>query len=210
MKNVIYIDDDNEAQETYHDSLQELFGDDFELIAIEPKFKLTEMMLYLQKFNNVVAYILDEKLNQLGKAEFLGQELAKELRDLNAKIPIYIFTAYKDEFDSSYGPAEVEYILAKDDLAHEDKRNSLSAKIRRHHNIFSDVLSERAHRLDELLVKFINNDLTADESEELNKLNSLRTKSIDLQESSVVQELKISVTETDRKLIELDRLLKED
>lgn len=209
MKNVIYIDDDNQAQETYIEPLQDMFGDEFNLIAIEPKFKLEEMMLHLNGFNNVVAYILDEKLNQLGKADYLGQTLAKEIRDINAKIPIYIFTAYKDEFDSTYGPAEIEYVLAKEELSSDEMRNSLSAKLRRHHNVFNDLLSQRAQRLDELLKKYLNSTLTDAESEELQSLNSLRSKSIDLQESSIVEILQSSIDETDDKLAEIERLLKE-
>ncbi|EIW9264538.1 hypothetical protein ACK2VI_10590 [Klebsiella pneumoniae] len=210
MKNVIYIDDDSEAQEAYNDTLQELFGDEFELISIEPKFDIKDMMQYLQSVNSVVAYILDEKLNQLGKAHYLGQELAREIRNINSKIPIYIFTAYKEEFDSSYGPAEIEYVIAKDELAYEDKKHSLSAKIRRHHNVFNDVLSERAQRLDELLIKSLNNNLTLDEQVEFERLNMLRSRSIDLQEADLAKELQSSINETDEKLAEIERLLKGD
>ena len=210
MKNVIYIDDDSEAQEAYNDTLQELFGDEFELISIGPKFDIKEMMQYLQSINSIVAYILDEKLNQLGKANYLGQELAKEIRSINSKIPIYIFTAYKDEFDGSYGPPEHAYGHPNAQLACVQKKHSLSAKVRRHHNVFNDVLSDRAQRLDELLIKFLNNNLTLEEQVEFERLNILRSRSIDLQEADLAQELQLSINETDDKLAEIERLLKGD
>ncbi|EOE6871700.1 TPA: hypothetical protein R4218_002547 [Klebsiella pneumoniae] len=207
MNTVIYIDDDKQAQETYKDPLQELFGEEFELLDIEPKFELSDMITTLQSYNNIVAYILDEKLNQLGKAGYLGQELAKAIRDLNPKVPIYIFTAFKDEFDSTYGPAEIEYVIAKDELSDDEMQKSLSSKIRRHHNVFSDVLSQRAKRLDELLVKYLANNISPQETEEMNQLNLIRTKSIDLEESTVLPVLKEKIDETSKRLDEIERLL---
>ncbi|HGL6355879.1 TPA: hypothetical protein ACKFMB_000192 [Citrobacter amalonaticus] len=209
MNTVIYIDDDKDAQATYKDPLQDLFGDDFELLDLEPNFELNDMLTTLQNYNNVVAYILDEKLNVLGKANYLGQELAKAIRDLNPKVPIYIFTAFKDEFDSTYGPAEIEYVIAKDELSNDDMQRSLSSKIRRHHNVFSDVLSERAKRLDELLIKFLDESISEEESEEMNQLNLLRSKSIDLEESSIVPALKEKVEVTSQRLDEIERLLRD-
>jgi ERCC4-related helicase len=208
MNTVIYIDDDKEAQATYKDPLQDLFGDDFELLDLEPKFELNDMLKTLLNYNNVVAYILDEKLNALGQTNYLGQELAKAIRDLNPKVPIYIFTAFKDEFDSTYGPAEIEYVISKDELSNDAMQISLSSKIRRHHNVFSDVLSERAKRLDELLIKLLGESITPEETEELNQLNLLRTKSIELEESSIVPNLKEKVQETSQRLDEIERLLK--
>lgn len=208
MNTVIYIDDDKEAQATYKDPLQELFGDDFELLDIEPKFQINDMLTTLQNYNNVVAYILDEKLNVLGQTNYLGQELAKAIRDLNPKVPIYIFTAFKDEFDSTYGPAEIEYVIAKDELSNDEMQRSLSSKIRRHHNVFSDVLSERAKRLDELLIKFLDETISQEETEEMNQLNLLRTKSIELEESSMVPTLKEKIHETSQRLDEIERLLR--
>lgn len=207
MNTVIYIDDDKQAQETYKDPLQELFGEEFELLDIEPKFELSDMITTLQSYNNIVAYILDEKLNQLGKAGYLGQELAKAIRDLNPKVPIYIFTAFKDEFDSTYGPAEIEYVIAKDELSDDEMQKSLSSKIRRHHNVFSDVLSQRAKRLDELLVKYLDKNISPQETEEMNQLNLIRTKSIDLEESTVLPVLKEKIDETSKRLDEIERLL---
>lgn len=210
MNTVIYIDDDNEAQATYKDPLQDLFGIDFELLDLEPKFELNDMLTTLQSYNNVVAYILDEKLNVLGKTNYLGQELAKAIRDLNPKVPIYIFTAFKDEFDSTYGPAEIEYVIAKDELSNDEMQRSLSSKIRRHHNVFSDVLSVRAKRLDELLIKFLDESISQEETQELNQLNLLRAKSIELEESSIVPTLKEKVEETSQRLDEIERLLREE
>lgn len=210
MNTVIYIDDDNEAQATYKDPLQDLFGIDFELLDLEPKFELSDMLTTLQSYNNVVAYILDEKLNVLGKTNYLGQELAKAIRDLNPKVPIYIFTAFKDEFDSTYGPAEIEYVIAKDELSNDEMQRSLSSKIRRHHNVFSDVLSVRAKRLDELLIKFLDESISQEETQELNQLNLLRAKSIELEESSIVPTLKEKVEETSQRLDEIERLLREE
>ncbi|ENZ3704711.1 hypothetical protein ACQUWL_07730 [Serratia marcescens] len=210
MNNVIYIDDDKEAQATYRDPLQELFGDDFELLDLDPKFELNEMLATLQNYNNVVAYILDEKLNVLGKTNYLGQELAKAIRDLNPKVPIYIFTAFKDEFDNTYGPAEIEYVIAKDELSNDEMQKSLSSKIRRHHNVFSDVLSERAKRLDELLIKYLDKNISQEETEEMNHLNLLRTKTIELEESTVVPVLKEKIEETSQRLAEIERLLRDE
>ncbi|HFV9241303.1 TPA: hypothetical protein ACIAIH_000169 [Enterobacter bugandensis] len=209
MKTVIYIDDDFEARETYLEPLQKLFGNDFDLIAIEPEFEIEDMMKSLQQYNDVVAFILDEKMNQLGKAKYLGRNLAEQLRVINSKIPIYIFTAYNDEFDSLYGPADVEYIIAKECLSDREKRNSLSAKIRRHQDIFSDIKTQRAQRLDELLLKSMTEELDEQEAEEFRMLNYLRTKSVNLQEAEFVEELSEKIKENDSKISHIEKLFKE-
>jgi len=208
MKTVIYIDDDFEARATYQEPLQMLFGDDFDLIAIEPVFEIDEMLRNLQQYNNVVAFILDEKMNQLGKAKYLGRNLAEGLRIINQKIPIYIFTAFNDEFDSLYGPADVEYIIAKESLSDREKRKSLSAKIRRHQDTFSDIKTARAQRLDELLLKSMESELNESELVEFQELNFLRAKSINLQESQNVEALTEKLKENDDKISKIEQLLK--
>ncbi|EPR5661307.1 hypothetical protein ACU674_003954 [Klebsiella quasipneumoniae] len=208
MRTVIYIDDDFEARATYQEPLQRLFGDDFDLIAIEPEFEITDMMNSLQQYNNVVAYILDEKMNQLGKAKYLGRNVAEQLRVINSKIPIYIFTAYNDEFDSLYGPADVEYIIAKESLSDREKKNSISAKIRRHQDTFSDIKTHRAERLDELLLKSMTDELNDEELQEFRTLNYLRTKSINLQDADIIDALAEKIKENENKISEIEKLFR--
>lgn len=210
MKNVIYVDDDSQARDSYSEILAELFGEDFELHAIEPDFKMENMLERLQKINSIVAYVLDEKLNQLGKADYLGQELAERLRELDPKVPIYLFTAYKDDFSDVFGPAEVEYVIGKEAVSDDKKFASLSSKIRRHHNIYCDIQSERANRLDFLLLKKINGNISKDENDELDSMNFLRTKSINLHESDLAEELEKKINDIDKKLSILEDLIKED
>lgn len=85
MKKIIYIDDDSEARETYTEVLQEVFGGDFELKDIAPEFLLEDMLIKINDMHSVAGFVLDEKMNQLGQANFVGQSLAKKIRELDHK-----------------------------------------------------------------------------------------------------------------------------
>ena len=209
MKNVIYIDDDKDARETYAYFLEKLFGDEFTLNSLEPNFEIEKMLEVVSNFNGVVAYILDEKLNHLGKANYLGQQLASRLRDIDTKVPIYIMTAYKNEFTNDYEPSSVEFVIDKDAISDRKASESISTKFKRHQNTYSDIQSERAQRLDYLLRRSLDGDIDESEKVELDQINFYRTKTINLSEVTMVKELEKIVGESENALSEIDKLLKE-
>lgn len=208
MKKIIYIDDDSEARETYTEVLQEVFGGDFELKDIAPEFLLEDMLIKINDMHSVAGFVLDEKMNQLGQANFVGQSLAKKIRELDYKIPIYIFTAFKNEFNNEFGPAEVEYVIDKNELSDEETLESLTAKVRRHQNVYNDIMSERAEKLDEYLRKFLNGAITPAEKEELDQLNFLRKKNIVLQDSLIDENVNELFTETAKKIEDIYNKIK--
>lgn len=205
-KKVIYVDDDIDARNTYSRFLNIWFGDDFEILAPEIKPSINEMLTVLLSQNNVVAYVFDEKLRGLGKADYLGQELASAIRDLDHKIPIYILTSYSEDFEGS-GPAEVEYILSKTDIDNERAVSAISARLRRHQNIFEDIKSERAERLDFLICKSIDGTLDSLEKVELDKLNFLKEKVIIMEESDSAKNLKEALDVQEKKLNLIDEMI---
>lgn len=209
MKNVIYIDDDKAARETYSYFLAKLFGEEFTLNSLEPNFEIEDMLEAVSNFNGVVAYILDEKLNHLGKANYLGQHLASRLRDIDTKVPIYILTAYKNEFTNDYEPSSVEFVIDKDAISDKKSFESISTKFRRHQNVYSDIQSERAQRLDYLLRKSLDGDINDSEKEELDQINFYRKKNINLSEVTMIKDLEKIVDDSEKALSEIDKLLKE-
>jgi hypothetical protein len=207
MGKVIFIEDEPRPRATYERILRRIFGPEFEVVALEPEPTLQEMMQHVQTFSNVVTYVIDEKLNHTGVANYTGTEFVNGIRTIDQKVPIYILTSDAGSIEPIFG--DIEFVIDKHDISDEEKRVELAKRMMRHINTFNDIKSERATRLDDLLKKYIEEGLTEAEQKEFNGLNFLRTKPILLEEQGQSDVLKAELDKQADLLRQIDEQLKE-
>ena len=208
LRNVILVLD--EATENHNfiaSSLEQVYGDEVDIIIEEPLSTKELMISRIQEDSGrIVALILDERLTDTGECDYVGSELAEAYRFFDSKIPIYILTSFPDIVDSNSG--DIEYVIDKADLTADSLIKKLSIKLRRHVNIYKDIVDYRKNRVNELLLKQFNSNLSEDELSELKDLQYWRVKAIELDESILSEELKISLDKKEKILIELEDKLK--
>jgi hypothetical protein len=149
-----------------------------------------------------VAIIIDQKLKNTGKAHYTGTELAEYLRRINQKLPIYILTNYPEDIGSDE-ELNVEYILGKSDFADDVKANRNIARILRHIDTYTDILSERGQRFEKILEKSMKHKLNKDEYKELEQLKYIRLSSTLAGELERTQKLERTITANQKLLAQL-------
>lgn len=200
-KYALWIDEEEMALSTYVTFIQDCFGDEIIVLPEPPLLELSSMLDRVIAETDLVALILDQRLKSTGMANYTGIELAEAVRRLNKKLPIYILTNHVDDIgDLDY---QVEYVLEKDYLHEAPYRRTVAARVRRHADIYTDIISDREIRFDELLCKSLQVELTADEKEEFEKLDFWRNKAMFAREESFADGLK---NELDKQQIELEAL----
>lgn len=156
---------------------------------------------------DTVALILDQKLKNSGVAQYNGTELAKYVRALKSKLPVYILTNYADEAQEFAGSEwSVEDILAKDDFHDRTRTEITMARLLRHIDVYEDILSSREKRLRQLLNMGAQSELTSEEIEELSELQFQRTSVQVAEEMAKVQQLNNLIKEQDKLLKRLEEL----
>ncbi len=171
---VIFIDDERTSRTLYTGTLQDIYGDEYQIIAIEPSETIAEMLSTLERFENIVSIIIDEKLHVEIGTDYKGSQLVEAIRIADDKLPLYILTSEMGLIEPPFG--SVEYIIDKSRVEQEPYKEQLSLLMRRHINSFNEIKSTRAARFDELLKKSIESDLTPEEAEEFNTLDFLRVR----------------------------------
>lgn len=169
---VIFIDDEKTSRALYTGTLQDIYGDEYSVIAIAPNETIAEMLSTLEKFESVVSIVIDEKLHVEVGTDYKGSQLVEAIRIADDKLPLYILTSEMGLIEPPFG--SVEYIIDKSRVEQESYKEQLSLLMRRHINSFNEIKSTRAARFDELLIKSVESDLTPEELEEFNTLDSLR------------------------------------
>lgn len=202
MKSVVlYIDEEPKALKLNGRALQRCFGTEATVIPIEPDMIKEKMVERIFSYENLGTVIIDQKLNAAGTASYFGTELAKALRILDKKIPVYILTNFSQELDSN--DANVEYILSKDDLSDPKKTETISTRLRRHLNVFSDIMSTRETRYEELLRKSQICQLSEDELDEFKSSGFYREKKILASELIDATELQMKLEKIEKKLADV-------
>ncbi|MBA4058236.1 MAG: hypothetical protein C0490_26200, partial [Marivirga sp.] len=148
---VFYIDEEPMALHTMGKRLRRCFGDEVEVKAVEPGRTIADTLAFLKDTPRLVSVIIDQKLSAKGTAEYVGTQLAAAIRRTDLKMPIYILTNFVDDVDGGMG--EIEYVLSKSDLVDDNELPKIAARLRRHTNVYQDVLSTREARFEELLRK---------------------------------------------------------
>ncbi|EKO3837269.1 hypothetical protein [Photobacterium sp. GB-210] len=174
MSTILFIDDDQQIRDTYKDSMEFMFGDGFEIVCLDVKESLGDMMQVLADYPDTVSYFVDENLKHSGVATYSGIELIDEVRKINTKVPIYILTSAAGEVDKYLG--NIEFVIDKNDWEDEEREEDLKQRFYRHINRYKDIKSKQAKRFDELFEKSLFGSLTDDEAEEFRALNLGRSK----------------------------------
>jgi hypothetical protein len=202
MKNIVFaVDEDTTLHWSIKASLEQIYGDEIEVIIDKPKPTIVEMIEHLVSIGDrLVALILDERLNDTGECNYLGSDFAEAFRDINSKIPMYILTSFGAD-DSG----DIEYILTKDSL-HQDL-DALKQRLRRHVDIYKDIVGSRRVRLDKLVVLELQGNLTEEFQIELDELLYWRAKPIQLEEGFHTRQVRADLEKNDELLAEIEALL---
>ncbi|MCG9730058.1 hypothetical protein L1D44_09370 [Shewanella sp. Isolate13] len=176
MNKIVFIDDDTDIRATYELSMQMMFGELFEIVCLDVKPSLKEMMLTLDTIPDKVTYLIDEKLKHSGVATYTGSELVEQIRFIDTKIPIYMLTSYAGEIEQYFG--DVEFVIDKNDWDSDEEEENLKKRFLRHINTYADIKSTQAKRFDELFEKSIFSTLSNDEIKEFDALNIGRSKAL--------------------------------
>ncbi len=202
-KCIIWLIDENENElKTYHRDLKKLMSDSVQIEAITPFPHKEDYISAVLENKSTATIIIDQKLKDTGIADYLGIELAKFLRKINNKLPIYILTNYAKNDEEFVGSKwSVEDIIDKSLFKNDEDLAILKARILRRINVYNDVLEERERRFNDLLRKSLEDELTADEVKEFSDLDFHRTSTTLANEIPQLQELE-KIIEEHRKLME--------
>jgi hypothetical protein len=200
-KVIWFIDEDETELRTYQRELAKRLGGNVKVEAIAPYSKMQDYKKALSD-EKTVAIIIDQKLKNTGKAHYTGLELAEYLRGINPKLPIYILTNYSKDISLDEG-LNVEYILDKSDFKDDAKANTITARILRHMDTYTDILSKRGQRFKKLLEKSMKQKLNKDEYDELEQLKYIRLSSTLASELEKTQKLEQTISANQKLLAQL-------
>lgn len=203
---VLYIDEEPMALHTMGKRLRRCFGEEVEVKTLEPCRTIEETLRVINNVAGLVSVVVDQKLSAAGTADFVGTQLATAIRQTDLKMPIYILTNFADDVDGTMG--EIEYVLSKADITNDEELPKIAARLRRHVNIFQDVLTERESRFEELLRKGYEDRLTETEQDELAQLSYQRERKISAAELLSGIELKAKLDEAQTVLDRINNQIK--
>jgi hypothetical protein len=125
--------------------------------------------------SDTVAFIIDQKLSTTGEVTYEGTKLAKHLRAIDKRIPLYILTGFVDDALHK-GVGTVEDVIPKKDLVKpkEEPAARFRAALMRRVADYRDILTGKEKRFHDLLVKSLNEKLTKQEELEFDKLQEAR------------------------------------
>jgi hypothetical protein len=173
MKTTLYIDDRLDSRNTYSEDLNDIFGPSVAILAIAPLATLPEMLSKIINQNQLVSLVLDQRLYESGDTDYTGLKLASVVRASLPKLPIYILTNWTDKLDDAY---HVEYVFEKEHISEDVYKKEATARVRRHVNVFEDIIDEREDRFAELLPKYLGSQLSKDEENEFLSIKAGRIK----------------------------------
>ena len=202
-KRIIWLIDENENElKTYCRDLKNLMPDSVQIEAMIPLPRKEDYLSAVLENTSTATVIIDQRLKDTGIADYLGIELARFLRSVNHKLPIYILTNYpKDEEEFVGSKWSVEDIIDKSDFGHNEKLIPLKAKILRRIDVYDDILEDRERRFNDLLRKSLKEELTPEEHKEFSELEFHRSSATLAGELQQLQELE-EIVEKHKKLME--------
>lgn len=203
---VLYIDEEEMALRTMGKRLRRCFGVEVDVIPIPPEQTIEMMIQKIETYHPLVSVVIDQKLFVAGTATYVGTQLAGVIRQTNRNMPIYILTNFVDDVDNNL--SDIEYVLAKDDLSDDIRLQTIATRLRRHINIFQNVLVQREIRFEELLRKGYEDTLTSAESDEFRNLSFQRERKIAVSELLDSMELERKLDAAQATLAEISASLK--
>ncbi|MBA3534783.1 MAG: hypothetical protein H0T73_22965 [Ardenticatenales bacterium] len=198
-----FIDEDDIERETYYKELRRLLPISIQIETISPLPQTVEGFLDLLINPYTACIIVDQRLNEGGDVNYNGITIAKYLRGVNSKIPIYILTNYAKNHDEfAGGEWSVEEVIAKGDLQDDRLSAIITARLLRRISVYEDILIDREQRFNELLKKSLIDSLDDNERTELNELRFARVAPILADELTEVTSLEESI-DINKKLLSL-------
>lgn len=169
---VIFIDDEETSRTMYSAALQDIYGDEYEVVAIAPETDIPAMTRTLERYERVVSIVIDEKLHVGVGTDYKGSQLVEAIRTTDKKLPLYSLTSEMGLIEPPFG--SVEYIIDKSKIEIESYQSQLALLMRRHINSFNEIQNQRTQRFDELLKKSVETGLSAEEQNEYAELDFYR------------------------------------
>ncbi|MEX5610155.1 hypothetical protein ABFV58_19125 [Pseudomonas protegens] len=194
---VLFIDDEKSSRVMYSAALQDIYGEEYKVIAIPPDTTIQAMLKTLEQHESVISIVIDEKLHVEVGTDYKGSQLVEAIRIADSKLPLYILTSEMGLIEPPFG--SVEYIIDKSKIEIEAYQTQLTLLMRRHINSFKEIKTQRDLRFDELLKKSIEAELTTEEQIEYDELDLLRIR------QALANEPIVSAGELDKR----ERLLEE-
>jgi hypothetical protein len=190
QRHIIWLIDEKERElNTHSNILRRIMPSSMEVRPIKPYRQIDESLTLLEN-PGTVCIITDQRLKDTGIATYTGIELAKFIRGVNSKIPVYILTNFADDKDEFMGDEwTVEDIIKKSEMNTEDGQEILKARILRRINIYEDVRDEREENFKALLRKSLDGELEEAELQELEELRLLRTSPTLARELSQIKQM---------------------
>jgi hypothetical protein len=202
---VLYIDEEPMALRIMGRRLQRAFGNEVDVIPILPQATIPLMLEQIRSYVPLVSIVIDQKLTAAGGASYVGTELANAVRRIDHKMPLYILTNVAEDLDANL--ADVEYILSKDDISDDAKLNTVANRLRRHINVFDDILTGRERRFEELLRKKYANSLDVQEDAEFSELSFQRERQMVVSELVGSEHIDKKLDEAEKKLADIKAFL---
>ncbi len=202
-----YIDENQDDLFVYKKELQKITQDKINIQAVEPLKNPLEMAETILSENQTVAIVIDQRLGDTKNGvAYNGLDLARAIRKLNDKLPIYILTNHSGDLTSDEW--EIEYVFSKDDFI--DKKRAIAERIKRHIDFFFDLQNAREKRFAELLKKSISEALTKDELKELGDLDYFRSAALLKEEAAKTSKLEEELDKQEDLLNQIKSKLEED
>lgn len=201
---VLFIDDEETSRMMYSAALQDIYGDEYLVIAIPPEIDIPTMTRTLERYERVVSIVIDEKLHVEVGTNYKGSQLVEAIRTTDKKLPLYSLTSEMGLIDPPFG--SVEYIIDKSKIEIESYQSQLALLMRRHINSFNEIQNQRTHRFDELLKKSVETELSPEEQSEYAELDFFRIRQV-LANEPVVSAGELD--ERERLLEEIEKQLKD-
>lgn len=203
-RNIIYLVDEHPpARRANAEALRRLLDNqEIEVRELEPLPNVADYNPLVAE-HSTAAFVLDQRMKQAGLVSYNGTDLAAHLRGIDSKMPIYILTGFAEEKEDFEGSEYlVEYIIGKGEIRDQNSKEAkiVKARMRRHLDVFNDVLDEREQRFHDLLVKSLSGSLTADEQREMDQIEGETTAPIQAAERKKEQELGETVDQLRRLL----------
>ncbi len=200
-KVVLWIDEEQMALDTYAPFIEECFGGEVLVMPELPENGLPAMLDKIRNEPNLISIVIDQRLKSTGKATYTGIELAEAVRRFDKKIPVYILTNHAEDIgDLDY---QVEDVLEKDHLHEMAYQRKIAARVRRHADIFDDIVSSRETKFNELLCKSLQSALTAEEQNQFEQLDFWRNEPVFAKEESSAEKLKQKLDKQQKELDEV-------
>lgn len=177
-KKIYFIDEDAAARRANVRSLTALLDTkELEIEALEPRRDFSAYTDLLAS-PETAAFVLDQRMKGSGIVNYNGTDLARYLRGLDGKMPIYILTGHAQEIQDFAGAEHlVEYIIGKDEIedAESEGAKIVKARLLRHLNVFNDIRDEQEQDFHDLLIKSLREPLTKDEQGKMDRIEGITT-----------------------------------